>query len=71
MSEYLNIKSAASYCGYNSKYFSRVCESFAVPRYGPKRNRFKKSDLDAWMRDPRMFQQIINEFRNGFKGVVI
>lgn len=53
--EYLNIKDAAAYCGYNTKHFSRVASWFDFPRYGPKRNRFKRSELDAWMKTPSIF----------------
>lgn len=49
MDKYLNTKQAAAYCGYNHIYFARIMEDYQIPRYGPKRNRFKVSDLDDWM----------------------
>jgi hypothetical protein len=53
----MNVKNAASYCGYNPKHFSRVVSGFKIPRHGPKRNRFKRSDLDEWMIRPSCFSQ--------------
>ncbi len=49
MDKYLNTKKAAAYCGYSHIYFARIMEDYQIPRYGPKRNRFKVSDLDDWM----------------------
>ncbi len=49
MDKYLNTKQAAAYCGYSHIYFARIMEDYQIPRYGPKRNRFKVSDLDDWM----------------------
>lgn len=69
-SEYLNLKDAAAYCGYNPKHFSRIASWFDIPRHGPKRNRFKRSDLDAWMKTPSTFSSSQPEApRNGFSKV--
>ena len=55
MEKYLNTKRAAEFCGYNNTYFGRLMELYRIPRYGPKRNRFKQSDLEEWMRKPELF----------------
>lgn len=53
--EFMGVRAAAAYLGYNPKHFSRVASWFDIPRHGPKRNRFKRSDLDAWMKTPSIF----------------
>ena len=56
MDKYLNTKKAAEFCGFSHIYFSRLIEQYQVPRYGPKRNRFKVSDLEEWMMRPEVFK---------------
>jgi hypothetical protein len=53
--KFLTTKKAAEFCGYNHIYFGRLMEIYKIPRYGPKRNRFKVSDLEEWMRRPEIF----------------
>jgi hypothetical protein len=55
MDKYLNTKKAAEFCGYNHIYFGKLMEGYKMPRYGPKRNRFKQSDLEDWMKSPELF----------------
>ena len=55
MDKYLNTKKAAEFCGFNHIYFGRLMELYRIPRYGPKRNRFKVSDLEDWMVKPESF----------------
>lgn len=55
MDKYLNTKKAAEFCGYAHLYFGRLMELYRIPRYGPKRNRFKVSDLEDWMMSPELF----------------
>jgi len=55
MEKYLNTKKAAEFCGYNHIYFGKMMELYKLPRYGPKRNRFKQSDLEDWMKKPELF----------------
>ena len=55
MDKYLNTKKAAEFCGYNHIYFSKLMELYKIPRYGPKRNRFKQSDIEDWMMSPELF----------------
>jgi hypothetical protein len=31
-------------------------DDYKIPRYGPKRNRFKVSDLEDWMMSPELFK---------------
>ena len=54
--KYLNTKKAAEFCGFSHIYFARLIELYQVPRYGPKRNRFKVSDLEEWMMRPEVFK---------------
>ena len=54
--KFLNTKKAAEFCGFNHIYFGRLIEQYQIPRYGPKRNRFKVSDLEEWMMRPELFK---------------
>ncbi|WCB45182.1 helix-turn-helix transcriptional regulator [Nitratidesulfovibrio vulgaris] len=52
---YLNLKQAAAYLGYAVSTFRAYASSWNIPRMGPRRNRFRKEDLDAWMQNPAVF----------------
>jgi predicted DNA-binding transcriptional regulator AlpA len=67
MEKYLNTKKAAAYCGYSHIYFARIMEDYQIPRYGPKRNRFKVSDLDDWMSKADSFVRENSEETQGKK----
>lgn len=54
---YLSLKEAAEYTGYQPKYFSRLALEYAIPKYGPKSNRFSRIDLDFFMSNPTYFQR--------------
>lgn len=69
MNEYLNIKSAAVYCGYSASYFPHALEKYKIPRYGPKKNRLKISDLDLWMKNPEIFKSGNEAHKTGFRKV--
>jgi hypothetical protein len=56
MDKYLSTKKAAEFCGYNHIYFGKLMDLYKIPRYGPKRNRFKVSDLEDWMMSPELFK---------------
>lgn len=58
MKAYMNQTEAAEYCGYSVDTFRRHLRSYPLPKYGPKRNRFKAIDLDAWMKDPHKFKVV-------------
>ena len=52
---YMNMKQAAAYLGFAVSTFRAYASSWSIPRLGPKRNRFRKEDLDAWMQNPAVF----------------
>ncbi|MDR3044033.1 MAG: helix-turn-helix domain-containing protein [Desulfovibrio sp.] len=52
---YLNTKQAAAYLGYSVKRFSIYAREGSIPRRGPRLNRFRIVDLDAFMENPRVF----------------
>ena len=52
---WLTSSQAAEYCGYSVKSFRKMVKKYQVPRYGPKRNRYDRWDLDTWMQDPNVF----------------
>lgn len=70
MREYLTIKQAAAYCSYNAAYFGRIMEIYKIPKYGPKKNRIRVLDLEAWMKKPDIFSNMENEIRSGFRRVI-
>lgn len=54
---FFNLTGAAQYCGYESpEHFSELLRAFVVPKFGPKKNRFARSVLDAWMANPDAFK---------------
>lgn len=62
--KYLNMKMAAKYCGYNAQHFSKLVQKYAIPRYGPSRNKFKTDDLDNFMKHPTYYtDKIRNNMR--------
>ncbi|MDR2605470.1 MAG: DNA-binding protein [Desulfovibrio sp.] len=54
---YLNLQSAARYCGYAPRTFSEKVREYSIPRRGDEENRFSVFDLDRWMEDPKCFMQ--------------
>ena len=58
MDTYLSTKKAAIFCGYSHIYFARLMELYRIPRYGPKRNRFRVSDLENWMLQPDSYTPV-------------
>lgn len=70
---YLNTKQAAALLGYSVSTFRIYAMRGDIPRYGPKRNRFRKEDLDAFMEDPNIFRatRTTQRRREGFTPVRI
>lgn len=54
---FFNLANAANYCGYAIGTFERIVREYDIPRYGPKRNRYARSVLDAWMHSPEAFKK--------------
>ncbi len=67
--EYVNTPSAAHYCGYGVKHFRDMMKGYKLPKYGPKRNRYKLSDLDTWMESPNAFETHVGTRKGNFKRV--
>lgn len=53
---FYNLKEAALYCGYKPVTFARLIREYALPKSGPRKNRFAASVLDAWMASPDTFK---------------
>ena len=70
---YMNTKQAAAYLGYSASTFREYALRGAIPRCGPRRNRFRKEDLDAFMEDPNVFRtnRTTQRRRDGFTPVRI
>lgn len=54
---FFDSQKAAEYCGYAPGTFERIVREYDIPKYGPRKNRFAKSVLDAWMRSPETFKK--------------
>lgn len=52
---YVNFNQAAQYCGYKPEYFRKMVKGYYIPKYGPKRNRYKLDDLNKFMEDCSTF----------------
>lgn len=52
---YLNLKSAATLLGVSVTSFRRWAERYAIPRYGPHQNMYKRADLHWFMENPYAF----------------
>jgi hypothetical protein len=55
---YLSLTEAAEYCGYRPRYFAKRLREYALPKYGEKGTRYRIEDLDLWMENPAIFQQV-------------
>lgn len=71
MQEFMGVKRAAEYCGYNGKYFGKLAVKYKIPRHGPRRNKFKRSELELFMREPEAFLRVYRERRTGFREVTL
>lgn len=71
MQEFMNVKTAAGYCGYNDKYFGKLAAKYKIPRHGPNRNKFKRSELEIFMREPETFIRVYRETRTGYRVVTL
>lgn len=56
--KYLTLVQAAGYCGYGRKKFKGIVADFAIPTYGPDRDRYRPEDLDLFMEEPESFRVI-------------
>jgi len=70
--EYFNLKTAAFYCGYeNPRSFSKIIRDYDLPKYGPKRNMYKKSVLDEFMKSPTEFVAMKPRKRSDYSPVTV
>lgn len=52
---FLTTAQAAAYLGYGLRSFRDLHKRYSLPTYGPRRNRFRKEDLDVFMSTPVTF----------------
>lgn len=53
---FLNLAAAAAYCGWAPRYFAKLLKEYDLPRFGPRKNRFATTVLDAFMSAPETFK---------------
>ncbi|WP_027190229.1 helix-turn-helix domain-containing protein [Fundidesulfovibrio putealis] len=54
-SSFLTTAQAAAYLGYGLRAFRDLHKRYFIPTYGPRRNRFRREDLDLFMSSPVIF----------------
>ncbi len=71
---FFTLAKAAEYCGYSPDGFRRLLKGYSMPKYGPRKNRYARSVLDAFMECPEMFKEPASfscSRRRGLKPVVV
>lgn len=53
---FMNLLSAAAYCGYSADHFRRLAKKFRLIPVGPNGTRYARADLDDWMINPSKFK---------------
>lgn len=55
---FFTFREAAKYCGYHPDTLARILreDGLELPRSGPRKNRYAKSVLDAFMESPEVFK---------------
>jgi hypothetical protein len=69
--QFFTQKEAAEYCGYSVVKFRQFAKDYDIPRCGPKRDRYRKEDLDDFMTDPASFHNPVRSRRPGFVPVEV
>jgi hypothetical protein len=69
--QFFSQKEAAEYCGYSVVKFRQFAKDYDIPRCGPKRDRYRKEDLDDFMTDPASFHNPVRSRRPGFVPVEV
>ncbi|SOB59847.1 conserved protein of unknown function [Pseudodesulfovibrio profundus] len=64
-------KEAAEYCGYCVVTFRQFAKDYEIPKCGPKRDRYRKEDLDDFMTNPTSFHNPVRTRRHGHAQVVV
>ena len=54
---WFNLKEAAEYCSYDPNYFGKLLQEYEVPRHGPGKNRYAKTIIDEFMKNPDTFKK--------------
>jgi len=67
---FLTTAQAAAYLGYGPRAFRDLHKRYSLPTYGPKRNRFRKDDLDVFMSAPVTFLEKSVTLRRSRKSIV-
>jgi len=68
-SSFLTTAQAAAYVGYGLRAFRDLHKRYQLPTYGPRRNRFRKEDLDAFMAAPVTFLEKSVKTRRARKAI--
>lgn len=54
---FFTLAKAAEYCGYSPDGFHRLLKGYSMPKFGPRKNRYARSVLDAFMESPDTFKK--------------
>lgn len=67
---FLTTAQAAAYVGYGLRAFRDLYKRYSLPTYGPRRNRFRREDLDLFMAAPVTFLEKSVTLRRSRKSIV-
>ncbi len=68
---YLTQHQAAEFLSYAPRTFRELSKKYYLPTYGPRRNRFRKEDLEAFMSNPVIFLEESVTIRRPRKTIII
>ncbi|WP_243438180.1 helix-turn-helix domain-containing protein [Fundidesulfovibrio soli] len=67
---FLTQAQAAEYLSFAPRTFRDLSKKYLLPTYGPKRNRFRKEDLEAFMSNPVIFLEESVTIRRPRKAII-
>lgn len=69
--QFFNQREAAEYCGYSVAKFREFAKDYDIPKCGPKRDRYRRDDLDDFMSAPSDFYNPVRTRKPGFTPVEV
>lgn len=67
---FFTTEKAAEYCGYRKSTFRDLLKDYELPRFGPRKTKYARTVLDAFMATPEAFLRGAGCYRRRTPGVV-
>ena len=67
---FFTTEKAAEYCGYRKSTFRDLLKDYELPKFGPRKTKFARTVLDAFMATPEVFLRGAGSYRNRKPGLV-